>query len=226
MRLLIVEDDITMAEQLKDGLQEANHCVSLAFNARTGLELATFVEFDAIVLDLMLPVIDRFEVTRRLQQTHQRTPILVLTVRDAIADITKVLDLGADDFMIKPFSLGELLARLYGINRRGPGRRPRCIQVADLVLEPATRRVCRGTHEIHLTPREYKILEFLMRRAGRVVSRDSIVDGVWGSKQDVVENDLNVFVSLLRAKVDRAFRPKLIQTIKGVGYSVRERATS
>ena len=222
MRILIVEDEKKMAELLKEGLEEEKHGVSLAFNGRAGLELATCFEFDAIVLDLMLPVLDGFEVARRLRRSQNQTPILVLTARDAITDIAKALDLGADDFLTKPFSFVELLARLRAITRRGFGPRSPSMKVADLVLDPATHRVCRDSHEIHLSPTEYKLLEFLMRRAGRVVARDAIVDGVWGFEQDVEENTLDAFIRLLRGKVDKGFSPRLIQTIRGIGYSVRE----
>src|ERR1700730_11997547 len=222
MRVLVVEDDPKIAEDLKKGLREENHHVNLAFDGRTGLELATSLEFDAIVLELVLPVIDGFEVAHRLQECHNQTPILALTEHDAIADITRVLDLGAGDFLTKPFSFLEFLVRLRAIARRDSAPRPRSIEVADLVLCPVTRRVRRGSHEIHLSPTLYTLLEFLIRRAGRVVSRDAIEDGVWGFKQDVDKNDLHIFVSLLRATVDRGFSPKLIQTIKGIGYSVRE----
>jgi DNA-binding response OmpR family regulator len=222
MRILIVEDEKKMAELLKEGLEEEKHSVSIAFNGRTGLEMATMFEFDAIVLDLMLPLLDGFEVARRLRKNDTQTPILVLTARDAISDIAKALDLGADDFLPKPFSFVELLARLRAIARRGFGPRSPSLKVADLALDPATRRVCRESHEIHLSPTEYKLLEFLMRRAGRVVSRDAIVEGVWGFEQDVEENTLDAFIWLLRSKVDKGFSPRLIQTIRGVGYSVRE----
>jgi two-component system response regulator MprA len=222
MRILIVEDERKMAELLKEGLEEEKHSVSVAFNGRSGLELATLFEFDAIVLDLMLPVLDGFEVARRLRRNDRQTPILVLTARDSITDIAKALDLGADDFLTKPFSFVELLARLRAIARRSSGPRSPSMKVADLVLDPATRRVCRDNHEIHLSRTEYNLLEFLMRRAGRVVPRDAIVDGVWGFEQDVEENTLDAFIRLLRAKVDKGFSPRLIQTIRGVGYSVRE----
>src|SRR6266581_5529413 len=166
MRILIVEDE--------------KHSVSIATNGRSGLELATLFEFDAIVLDLMLPAMDGFEVARRLRRNDNQTPILVLTARDAITDIAKALDLGADDFLTKPISFVELLARLRAIVRRGSGSRSPFTKVADLVLDPATRRVCRGSHEIHLSPTEFKVLGLLMRYTGRVVSRDAIVECVWG----------------------------------------------
>ena len=226
MRVLIVEDERKMAELLKEGLEEENHLVSIAFDGRAGLEFATSSEFDAIVLDLMIPGLDGFEVARRLRKRQNQTPILVLTARDAIADIAKALDLGADDFLTKPFSFVELLARLRAVARRGSGPRPTLLKAADLVLDPAARRVTRGSSEIHLSPTEYRLLEILMRRAGRVVSRETIVNSVWGLEQDVEENTLDAFVRLLRSKVDKGFDPKLIQTVRGIGYSVSEEPKS
>jgi len=219
MHVLIVEDEMEMAELLKGGLEEENHSVSIAFDGRAGLEFATSAEFDAIVLDLMLPGMDGFEVARRLRKHQNQTPILVLTARDAIVDTARALDLGADDYLTKPFSFVELLARLRAITRRGSSVRPPMIKIADLVLDPATHRVCRGRFEIRLSPTEYRLLEFLMRRAGRVVSRSAIINGVWGLEQDFDENTLDAFIRLLRSKVDRDFEPKLIQTVRGTGYS-------
>jgi DNA-binding response OmpR family regulator len=226
MRVLIVEDERKMAELLKEGLEEENHLVSVAFDGRAGLESATSSDFDAIVLDLMLPGLDGFEVARRLRRRQNQTPILVLTARDGIADIAKALDLGADDYLKKPFSFVELLARLRALARRGSSPRPPLLKVADLVLDPASRRVSRGSYEIHLSPTEYRLLEILMRRAGRVVSRETIVNSVWGLEQDVEENTLDAFVRLLRSKVDKGFDPKLIQTVRGIGYSVSEEPKS
>ncbi len=222
MRILIVEDERKMAELLKKGLEEENHSVSVAFDGRTGLESAASAEFDVIVLDLMLPVLDGFEFARRFRKTNDHTPVLVLTARDGISDIVKALDLGVDDYLTKPFSFDELLARVRAVARRGKSSRAAVLRVGDLVLDPAAHRVYRGNREIHLSPTEYRLLEFLMRRADRVVTRDAIVNGVWGFEQDIEENTLDAFVSLLRAKIDKGFKPRLIQTIKGVGYSVRK----
>jgi len=222
MRVLIVEDERKMAELLKEGLEEENHSVSIAFDGRCGLELAACAEFDAIVLDLMLPGMTGFDVARRLRRGHNQTPILVLTARDAAEDIAKALDLGADDYLKKPFSFVELLARLRALARRGPTPRAPAIKVADLVLDPAAHRVRRGNTEIHLSRKEYRLLEFLMRRAGRVVPRHTIIEAVWDEEQDVEDNTLEVFVYSLRNKLDKGFKPKLIQTIRGIGYSVRE----
>lgn len=222
MRILIVEDERKMAELLKKGLEEENHSVSVAFNGREGLDSAASAEFDVIVLDLMLPVVDGFEFARRFRRTNNRTPILVLTARDGIGDIVKALDLGVDDYLTKPFSFDELLARVRALARRGTGSRAPVLQVSDLILDPAAHRVYRGDREIHLSPTEYRLLEFLMRRADRVVTRDALVNGVWGFEQDIQENTLDAFVSLLRAKIDKGYKQRLIQTIKGIGYSVRK----
>jgi two-component system OmpR family response regulator len=222
MRVLIVEDEKRMAVLLKKGLEEENHSATLAFDGAAGLDLTELYEFDVIVLDIMLPGMDGFEVARRLRRNKNTTPILFLTARDAVADVVKGLDVGADDYLTKPFAFDELLARLRSVARRGSSPRPTCLQVADLTLNPATHRVFRGNQEIHLSPTEYRLLEFLIRRAGRAVRRSSIVEAVWGSDQEVEENTLDAFVRLLRTKVDRGFKQKLIQTVRGVGYTVGE----
>jgi two-component system response regulator MprA len=222
MRVLIIEDERGMAELLKKGLEEENHRVALAFDGQEGLELAKTYEFDAIVLDLMLPRVDGFEVARRLRHAGNQTPILILTARDAVPDIVKGLDLGADDYLTKPFSFEELLARLRTVARRGSAPRPTCLRVADLTLDPAARQALRGQREIRLSPTEYRLLELLMRRAGRVVTRTAIVEAVWGLENDIEENTLDAFVRLLRGKVDKGFSPKLIQTVRGIGYCLRE----
>jgi len=221
MRVLIVEDERAMAELLKKGLEEENHRAALAFDGLRGLELARTYEFDAIVLDLMLPRVDGFEVARRLRSAGNQTPILILTARDSVPDIVKGLDLGADDYLTKPFSFEEFLARLRTVARRGSAPRPTCLRVADLTLDPASRQALRGRREIRLSPTEYRLLESLMRRAGRVVTRTAIVEAVWGLENDVEENTLDAFVRLLRGKVDKGFSPKLIQTVRGIGYCLR-----
>ncbi len=221
MRVLIVEDERAMAELLKKGLEEENHRAALAFDGVQGLELAKTYEFDAIVLDLMLPRVDGFEVARRLRHGGNQTPILILTARDAVPDIVKGLDLGADDYLTKPFSFEVFLARLRTVARRGSAPRPTCLRVADLTLDPGSRQALRGRLEIRLSPTEYRLLELLMRRAGRVVTRTAIVEAVWGLENDVEENTLDAFVRLLRGKVDKGFSPKLIQTVRGIGYCLR-----
>jgi DNA-binding response OmpR family regulator len=222
MQILIVEDERKMAAVLKKGLEAENHRVTLAYDGRTGLELAGTSKFDVVVLDLMLPEIDGFEVARRLRNERNQTPILMLTARDAVPDIVKGLDVGADDYLTKPFSFEVFLARLRSVARRGSAPRPTVLQVDDLVLNPASHQVRRGEREVHLSPTEFRLLELLMRRSGRVVPRDSIVEAVWDFDHEVEENTLDTFIRLLRSKVDREHDRKLIQTIRGIGYTIRE----
>ena len=223
MRILVVEDERTMAELLQRGLEEEHHSVCVATNGLRALDEAEGADFDVIVLDVMLPGIDGFEFARRLRTAENHTPILMLTARDAVTDIARGLDIGVDDYLTKPFSFVELLARLRAVARRGNAPRPLALQVADLVLDPLSRQVARDGCELHLTATEFKLLELLMRRAGRVVPRDAIVDAVWGNLDDIGENTLDVFISMLRNKVDKNSESKLIHTIRGVGYMVRER---
>lgn len=222
MRILVVEDERTMAALLKSGLEEERHSVCVAYDGQTGLDMAEGSEFDAVVLDVMLPRMDGFEVIKRLRAVGNYTPVLMLTAKDTVPDIARGLDLGVDDYLTKPFSFAELLARLRAVARRGTAPRPLRLTVGDLVLDPVTRQVTRGVRDLHLTLTEFRLLEFLMRRAGRVVSRDAIADAIWGTLDDVEENTLDVFISLLRNKVDKNAEPKLIQTVRGVGYCIRE----
>ena len=209
MRILIIEDERRMAFALKRGLEAVNHCASIASDGRTALEYASTLEFDAIVLDLMLPGIDGFEVARRIRRAQNHTPILMLTARDAVPDIVRGLDSGADDYLTKPFSFDVFLARLRSVARRGSTPRPPCLQVRDLVLNPATHEVFRGDEQIRLSPTEFRLLEFLMRRTDRVVPRETIIQAVWDIDDDVEENTLEVFIRLLRNKVDRSYNPRL-----------------
>jgi DNA-binding response OmpR family regulator len=211
-----------MADLLKKGLEEENHSVTLAYDGPAGRETAEIYDFDVIVLDIMLPGIDGFEVARRLRRNRNHTPILILTARDAVPDVVKGLDIGADDYLTKPFAFDEFLARLRSVARRGSSPRPTRLQVDDLLLDPATRQVFRGNREIHLTPTEYRLLEFLLRHLGRVLSRTTIVEAVWGFDQEIEENTLDAFVRLVRSKVDRDFKHKLVHTVRGVGYTIRE----
>lgn len=222
MRVLIVEDEKGMAELLKKGLEEENHSVTLAFDGREALEFAELYEFDVLVLDVMLPGIDGFEVARRLRRTRNDTPILMLTARDATLDIVKGLDTGADDYLTKPFSFEVFLARLRAAARRTAGSRSAWLEVAGRRLDPAAHRVFRAGREIHLSPTEFRLLEVLMRRVGRVIIRGAIIEAVWGLDQDVEDNTLDAFVRLLRSKVDKGFRQKLIHTVRGVGYTLRD----
>jgi DNA-binding response OmpR family regulator len=223
MRVLIIEDDRPMTELLRRGLQEDGHVTSHANDGRTGLELAESYQFDVIVLDWMLPGMDGLEVARRLRKSGKGTPILMLTAKDAVPDVVKGLDVGADDYMTKPFSFAEFLARLRALGRRpAPSAPSSLLEIADLTLRTDTRQAVRASHEIRLTPTEYRLLEFLFRRVGKVASRRAIVEAVWGLDAEVEENTLDAFVRLLRAKVDHGHKQKLIHTVRGFGYCLRE----
>jgi len=221
MQILVVEDERRMADLLKRGLTEEGHQVVVAHDGAEGFEIARASGFDVIVLDVMLPRMDGIAITRRLREARNQTPVLMLTARDAAADMIHGLDCGADDYLTKPFAFDVLLARLRAVSRRGAIPRPVCLEVADVRLDPATRGVMRGAESISLTPREYALLELLMRNPGRVISRDTILGSVWGYGCDVNENTLEAFVRLLRLKVDSR-EPKLIHTVRGVGYMMRE----
>ena len=224
MRILIVEDEKDMAQLLKTGLEEENHVVNIAFDGISGLELAQTFNFDVITLDVMLPRLDGFEVARRLRAKGNHTPILLLTARDTVPDVVKGLDLGADDYLTKPFSFAVLLARLRAASRRQYGQPTSVLRVGDLELNPATIQVSRAKHEINLTATEFRLLEFLMRRPGTVVSRNAIVEAVWGFDDEVNDNTVDVFIRLLRRKIDDVHEEKLIRTVRGVGYSLRANA--
>jgi DNA-binding response OmpR family regulator len=223
MRILIAEDEPAMASLLEQGLTEENHTVCVARDGAGAIEFARMYEFDAIVLDVMLPTTDGFEVARRLRAAHCEVPILMLTARDAIPDITRGLDSGADDYLTKPFAFAVLLARLRAITRRAPSTMPALLNVADLELNPATQRVTRAGRDILLTATEYRLLEYMLRRVGRVLTRTAILEAVWGFDDPVEENTLDAFISLLRNKVDRDFWPRLIHTARGVGYVLEKR---
>lgn len=211
-----------MAELLRKGLEEEHHLVVAAFDGPAALEIASSTELDVILLDVMLPGMDGIEVARHLRTRNNHTPVVMLTARDSVPDIVRGLDVGADDYLIKPFSFVELLARIRASARRGPIPRPVQMRVADLVLDPAALRVCRAEREIHLTVTEFRLLEFLMRRAGHVIARRVLIEAVWWDFEDVEDNTLDAFISLLRHKVDKGHRRKLIHTVRGIGYSLRE----
>jgi DNA-binding response OmpR family regulator len=221
VQILVVEDEERMAELLRRGLTEEGHNVVVARNGAEGLEMAQSSPFDVIVLDIMLPQVNGLTVARRLRESRNKTPVLMLTARDTTSDIVQGLDSGGDDYLTKPFSFDVLLARLRSISRRGPIERPPCFQVADLKLDPATRAVTRNGAAINLTPREYALLELLLRNTGRVVTRQSILEAVWGFDTEVSENTLEAFVRLLRMKIGTD-APKLIHTVRGVGYCLKE----
>ncbi|MBI3050086.1 MAG: response regulator transcription factor [Acidobacteria bacterium] len=226
MRILLVEDDGKLARLLRKGLEEERHAVTLASTGPQGLELSQTYTFDVIVLDVMLPVLNGFEVARRLRQEHVRTPILILTARDATGDVVRGLDAGADDYLTKPFAFDELLARLRALSRRGPVEPSSRLSVADLTLEPSTHRVFRGDKPVHLSRTEYVLLELLMRHKGRVLSRATIIEAVWSVGSTIENNTLEAFIRLLRRKVDDGRPARLIHTVRGFGYVLREDQSS
>jgi len=221
MRILVVEDEPRMAELLRQGLSEEGHVVTLALEGREALSLAMDASFDLILLDVMLPGIDGFTVARRLRAQRNQTPILMLTARDAPADIVEGLNLGADDYLTKPFSFEVLFARVRAVARRGPIPRPVHFKLANLTVDQGAREVRRGHRQVVLTRTEFAILEVLMRNAGRVVTRDTLIESVWGGNSDIESNTLDAFVRLLRAKVEAPGELRLIHTVRGVGFCLR-----
>jgi DNA-binding response OmpR family regulator len=221
MRLLVVEDESRMASLLKKGLAEEGYAVTLAADGLAGLSMAQANEFDLILLDVMLPGLDGFTVARRLRADGLRTPILMLTARDANPDIVRGLDLGADDYLTKPFSFEVLLARIRALLRRGPATQDVHLEVGMVRLDPASREASRAGEAVALTRTEFLLLEFLMRRAGQVVPRATLIEGVWGYDRNVENNTLDAFIRLLRTKVEGTDGPKLIHTVRGVGYLIR-----
>lgn len=221
MRILVVEDEPRLASLLNRGLTEEGFAVVAAYDGEEALGYATSSEFDVILLDLNLPKVDGAVVARRLRQRGSRVPIVMLTARDSVRDIVGGLNLGADDYLTKPFSFEVLVARLRAIGRRGPIAHPVRLVLVDLVLDTETREVKRGEVRITLTAREYSLLELLLRHVGRPVSRKTILESIWGFESDVEENTLEAFVRLLRNKVDVPFEPKLIHTVRGIGYCMR-----
>ncbi|MBN9662209.1 MAG: response regulator transcription factor [Acidobacteria bacterium] len=222
MWILVVEDEKSMSGLLRQGLEEANHSVTVARDGLEGLAAVETANFDAIVVDVMMPRMDGIEMTRRIRSASQSVPILMLTARDAPDDIIRGLDAGADDYLTKPFALQVLLARLRAVSRRAERPPVARLQAADLLLDPASQQVFRAGVQIHLTATEFRLLEHLMRRAGRASSRASIIEAVWGFETDVESNTVDVFIKLLREKIDQGRSRKLIQTVRGYGYILRE----
>jgi DNA-binding response OmpR family regulator len=222
MRILIVEDDRRLARQLKKGLDEQGHSATLAFDGVEGLEAAQLSEFEVLVLDVMLPGLDGLTIVRRLRGNRIGTPILLLTARDAPDDVIAGLDAGADDYLTKPFSFRILVARLRALSRRKQVDPHTLLRIGDLVLDPATHEVKRAGLLVSLSRTEFVILETLMRNAGRVISRTRLIEAVWGSDRDVQSNTLDVFIRQLRTKVEAPGTAKLVHTIRGIGYTLRE----
>jgi two-component system, OmpR family, response regulator MprA len=223
MDVLVVEDEARMAELLRQGLEEEGFSVTVSRNGAEALGIAQTSTFDIIVLDVNLPGLDGFTVARRLRESHNRTPILMLTARDADQDVIAGLNLGADDYLTKPFSFEILLARIRAVGRRGPIPHPVILEAGDLKVDETTREVTRGQRRIHLTRTEYSLLLLLLRNTGRVVTRDSIIEKVWGYDTEIESNTLDAFVRLLRSKLEAPGESKLLHTVRGVGYCLRKR---
>ena len=224
MRVLIVEDHAKMAGLIRRGLRKEGMATDVASNGEDALWRAEATEYDAIILDVMLPGIDGFEVCRRLRADGVWAPILMLTARDAIRDRVAGLDQGADDYLTKPFSYAELLARLRALVRRGAVERPAELRVGDLRLDPARRQAWRGETEVRLSAKEFAILETFMRRPGEVLSRFQLLEHAWDYDYENRSNVVDSYIRLLRRKIDRPFGVESIETVRGAGYRLREEA--
>jgi two-component system OmpR family response regulator len=221
MRTLVVEDEFKMAALIRRGLIEEGYAADVARTGEEALWMARATPYDAIVLDLMLPGRDGLEVCRELRESGVWSPILMLTARDGIQDRVEGLDGGADDYLTKPFSFAELLARLRALARRGAPKRPAVLEAGSLRLDPATRQAWRGEVEIELSPKEFALLETLMRRAGHVLTRLELIEHAWDHAYENRSNVVDVYVRYLREKVDRPFGLDSIETVRGVGYRLR-----
>ncbi|MBA3787513.1 MAG: response regulator transcription factor [Actinobacteria bacterium] len=221
MRALIVEDDVKLAALLRRGLVEEGHAADIAANGDDALWMAGATDYDAILLDVMLPGIDGFEVCRRLRRGEVWSPVLMLTARDAVEDRVEGLDAGADDYLTKPFSFAELHARLRALRRRGPVERPPVLEVGTLRLDPSTRQVWRGTDEVSLSTKEFALLETFMRRPGQVLSRFDLLEHAWDYSYENRSNVVDVYVRYLREKIDRPYGESSLETVRGAGYRLR-----
>jgi two-component system OmpR family response regulator len=221
MRILVVEDELKMASLLLRGLAEEGHAADVARTGDDAMWMADAVEYDAILLDVMLPGADGFEVCRRLRERGVWSPVLMLTARDAVDDRVAGLDAGADDYLQKPFSFAELLARLRALARRGAVERPVVLEVGDLRLDPAARKVWRGETEVPLSTKEFSLLEAFMRRPGEVLSRLHLLEHAWDYGYENRSNVIDVYVRYLREKIDRPFGRASLETVRGAGYRFR-----
>ena len=222
MRILLIEDDIAISRLLKEGLEDESYAVDVAHDGSEGYRTASADEYDVIILDIMLPEMNGYEVCRALRKDGNKTPILMLTARDAERDIVEGLDTGADDYLAKPFSFDVLLARIRALLRRPNEKLEEILQVGDLKLDPSLKKVTRASQEINLTAKEYGVLEYLMRNKGKVLSKEQIISHVWDFDADVLPNNVELFIMFLRRKIDKPFKSKLIHTVSGFGYKLEE----
>jgi two-component system, OmpR family, response regulator len=223
MKILIVEDEHKIARAVKEGLEQESYAVDVCYDGETGLNAATNDEYDLILLDVMLPKMDGFEVCRRLRSASNHTPVLMLTAKDQNKDIVNGLDIGADDYLPKPFSFEVLLARIRALLRRPHENAGLVLQVGDLKLDTVNKQVTREGQTIKLSSKEYALLEYLMRHRDKVLTKNNIISHIWDFESDILPNNLEVFISYLRAKIDKPFKGKnLIQTVHGFGYKIGE----
>ena len=221
MRILVVEDEHRIAQAVKEGLEQESYAVDVCYDGEDGYNTSASDEYDLIVLDVMLPSLNGFEICRKLRAAGDHTPILMLTAKDQNRDIVQGLDTGADDYLAKPFSFEVLLARIRALLRRPQDSAGELLTAADLVLNPANRTVTRAGVELKLSTKEYAVLEYLLRNQGKVLSKNNIMTHVWDFDADILPNNVEVFIAYLRAKIDKPFDgPKLIQTVRGFGYKI------
>jgi two-component system copper resistance phosphate regulon response regulator CusR len=222
MRILVVEDEHRIAQAIKDGLEQESYAVDVCFDGEDGYNTAAADEYDLIIMDVMMPGMDGFEVTRKLRADDNHVPILLLTAKNQGRDIVTGLDTGADDYLAKPFSFEVLLARVRALLRRPPLTTGEVLSVRDLMLNPGTKEVTRNGKFISLSGKEYALLEYMLRNKGRVLSKNNIMSHVWNFDADILPNTVEVFINYLRSKVDKPFRdqPEIIQTVRGFGYRI------
>lgn len=224
MTILVVEDEVKITRFIKKGLEMEHYTVEVAYDGKEALEKAEINTYDLIILDIMLPKMDGIEVCKKLRDNKVETPIIMLTARDTVEDRIKGLDVGADDYLVKPFSFGELVARIRALLRREKTVKTTRLQVGDLILDPATHEVFRGNKEIQLSSKEYRLLDYMMRRPGHVCTRTMIGEHIWGYNFTDDSNVIDVYISYLRKKIDSGFKNRLIHTVRDVGYKIQDKS--
>ncbi len=222
MRILIVEDEKKVASFIKKGLEEEYFAADIALDGKEGMKMATSEEYDAIIMDIMLPFIDGISLLKEIRKREIVTPVLMLTVKDSLKDKVEGLDAGADDYLTKPFAFEELIARVRALLRRNENTKTSKLKVGDLLLDLQTHKVIRENQEIILTPKEYAILEYLMRNSNKVVSRTKLIEHVYDYHFDPETNIIDVYINKVRSKVDTNFKTPLIHTIRGIGYIIKD----
>jgi len=222
MKILLAEDDLRLARAVRRVFEEETHSVEIVGDGKHALDIASDGGFDVMVLDVMLPEMDGFEVCRRMRSSGVQTPVLMLTARTEVQDRVKGLDAGADDYLVKPFAVTELMARVRALGRRGArGNGRDQLRAGDLMLDISRHSAVRGKHEIELTVKEFQLLELLLRHQGQVLTRSQILDHVWQYDRDFASNVVDIYIHYLRNKIDKGFKTQLIHTVRGVGYTLK-----